>query len=142
MLIWANGHGTRQTCGTDKFGFPTRHRTNKQIHFSFPTGDIVKAVVTSGKKIGEYVGRVCVVKVVVSISLPHQEELLELAIDSAFQYIKRMVILMGSKGCRQALRVAESHSTRSAARWINPPTVAFPPPTRSLRGFHATWCFR
>ncbi|BAZ20516.1 HNH endonuclease [Kalymmatonema gypsitolerans NIES-4073] len=58
LLITANGHGTRQICGTDKFGFPKRHRTNKQIHYGFQTGDIVKAVVTSGKKIGEYVGRV------------------------------------------------------------------------------------
>uniref|UniRef100_UPI0039C69241 RNA-guided endonuclease IscB n=1 Tax=Scytonema sp. PCC 10023 TaxID=1680591 RepID=UPI0039C69241 len=58
LLITANGHGTRQMCGTDRFGFPSRHRTNKQIHFGFSTGDIVKAVVTNGKKIGEYVGRV------------------------------------------------------------------------------------
>jgi 5-methylcytosine-specific restriction endonuclease McrA len=58
LLITANGHGTRQMCGTDKFGFPSRHRTNKQIHFGFSTGDIVKAVVTHGKKVGEYVGRV------------------------------------------------------------------------------------
>jgi 5-methylcytosine-specific restriction endonuclease McrA len=58
LLITANGHGTRQMCGTDKFGFPNRHRTNKQIHFGFSTGDIVKSVVISGKKIGEYVGRV------------------------------------------------------------------------------------
>ncbi|MEA5569231.1 RNA-guided endonuclease IscB [Anabaena sp. UHCC 0399] len=58
LLITANGHGTRQMAGTDKFGFPSRHRTNKQIHFGFQTGDIIKAVVTSGKKVGEYVGRV------------------------------------------------------------------------------------
>jgi hypothetical protein len=30
----------------------------KQIHFGFQTGDIIKSVVTSGKKVGEYVGRV------------------------------------------------------------------------------------
>jgi hypothetical protein len=58
LLITANGHGTRQMCGTDKFGFPSRHRTNKQIHFGFQTGDIIKAVVTNGKKVGKYVGRV------------------------------------------------------------------------------------
>jgi 5-methylcytosine-specific restriction endonuclease McrA len=58
LLITANGHGTRQICGTDKFGFPTRHRSNKQIHYGFSTGDIVKAVVTNGKKVGEYLGRV------------------------------------------------------------------------------------
>lgn len=58
LKIKCNGHGTRQMCGTDKFGFPNRHRTNKQIHFGFQTGDIIKAVVTKGKKVGEYVGRV------------------------------------------------------------------------------------
>lgn len=58
LLIKANRQGTRQMCGTDKFGFPTRHRTKKQIHFGFQTGDIVKAVVTTGKKIGKYIGRI------------------------------------------------------------------------------------
>lgn len=58
LLIKATGHGTRQMCGTDKFGFPTRHRTNKQIHFGFQTGDIVKAVVKTGKKVGTYIGRI------------------------------------------------------------------------------------
>ncbi len=58
LLIKATGHGTRQMCGTDKYGFPIRHRTNKQIHFGFQTGDIVRAVVKTGKKIGTYVGRI------------------------------------------------------------------------------------
>jgi hypothetical protein len=58
LLITANGHGTRQMCGNDKFGFPSRRRTNKQIHFGFQTGDILKAVVTNGKKTGKYMGRV------------------------------------------------------------------------------------
>ncbi|NJM71398.1 MAG: HNH endonuclease [Scytonema sp. RU_4_4] len=58
LLITANGHGTRQMAGTDKFGFPTRHRSNKQIHYGFSTGDIVKAMVINGKKVGEYLGRV------------------------------------------------------------------------------------
>ncbi len=31
---------------------------NTKKHFAFQTGDIVKAVVTKGKNIGEYVGRV------------------------------------------------------------------------------------
>lgn len=57
MLISAKGHGTRQMCGTDKYGFPTRHRDRFQVHFGFKTGDIVKAIVTSGKKVGEYIGR-------------------------------------------------------------------------------------
>lgn len=58
LLIKATGHGTRQMCGTDKFGFPTRHKSRVQVHKGFQTGDIVQAVVTSGKKIGAYVGRV------------------------------------------------------------------------------------
>ena len=58
LLIKATGHGTRQMCGTDKFGFPIRHKSRKQIHFCFQTGDIISATVTAGKKIGSYMGRV------------------------------------------------------------------------------------
>jgi 5-methylcytosine-specific restriction endonuclease McrA len=58
LLIAAKGHGTRQQCRTDKFGFPVRYCSKNKIHQGFQTGDIVKAVVTSGKKIGTYVGRV------------------------------------------------------------------------------------
>ncbi|BAY42797.1 hypothetical protein SAMD00079811_03750 [Scytonema sp. HK-05] len=58
LRIKCTGWGTRQMCGTDRYGFATRHRERKQLHFGFKTGDIIKAVVTSGKKVGEYVGRV------------------------------------------------------------------------------------
>ena len=58
LLIAAQGHGTRQQCRTDKFGFPSRYCSRTKFHQGFQTGDIVKAVVTSGKKIGTYVGRV------------------------------------------------------------------------------------
>jgi hypothetical protein len=60
LLITANGHGSRQSCRTDKFGFPNRHVPRRKIHFNFQTGDIVKAVVTTGKKIGDYVGKVAI----------------------------------------------------------------------------------
>jgi 5-methylcytosine-specific restriction endonuclease McrA len=60
LLITANGHGSRQSCRTDKFGFPNRHVPREKIHFNFQTGDIVKAVVTTGKKIGDYVGKVAI----------------------------------------------------------------------------------
>ena len=60
LLIKATGHGTRQMCRTDKFGFPSRYVPRSKFVKGFQTGDIVKAVVTSGKKIGEYVGRVAV----------------------------------------------------------------------------------
>jgi hypothetical protein len=66
LLIKATGRGTRQMCGTNKYGFPIRQcatrmlrkRSKTQIHKGFQTGDIVKAVVLSGKKVGTYVGRV------------------------------------------------------------------------------------
>ncbi len=58
LLITAKGHGTRQICRTDKFGFPKRHCSRIKIHKGFQTGDIAKAIVTKGKKIGTYVGRV------------------------------------------------------------------------------------
>ena len=60
LLIKATGHGTRQMCRTDKFGFPSRYVPRSKFVKGFQTGDIVKAVVTSGKKIGEYVGRLAV----------------------------------------------------------------------------------
>ncbi len=58
LLITAKGHGTRQQCRTDKYGFPKRYCSREKVHFGFRTGDIVKAIVTKGKKIGTYLGRV------------------------------------------------------------------------------------
>ncbi|MCU0566379.1 MAG: RNA-guided endonuclease IscB [Oculatellaceae cyanobacterium Prado106] len=58
LLITAKGHGTRQMCGTNKYGFPIRHRSRVQVHRGFQTGDIVTAMVTAGQKVGFYVGRV------------------------------------------------------------------------------------
>jgi 5-methylcytosine-specific restriction endonuclease McrA len=60
LLIKATGHGTRQMCRTDKFGFPSRYVPRTKFVKGFQTGDIVKVVVTDGKKIGVYVGRVAV----------------------------------------------------------------------------------
>jgi len=58
LKIKCNGHGTRQMCRTDKYGFPARYVPRFKFVKGFQTGDIVKAVVTSGKKVGEYVGRI------------------------------------------------------------------------------------
>ncbi|AFY91156.1 RNA-guided endonuclease IscB [Chroococcidiopsis thermalis] len=58
LRIKCTGWGTRKMCSTDEYGFPIRHRDSNQVHFGFRTGNIVKAIVTSGKKVGEYVGRV------------------------------------------------------------------------------------
>ncbi|NEO71390.1 RNA-guided endonuclease IscB [Moorena sp. SIO3H5] len=58
LIITAKGHGTRQLCRTNKYGFPIRHCSRIKFHKGFQTGDIVRAVVTKGKKVGTYVGRV------------------------------------------------------------------------------------
>jgi hypothetical protein len=60
IVAKAAGRGTYARITPDKFGFPRllRPRT-KQVH-GFQTGDLVRAVVPSGKKLGTYVGRVAV----------------------------------------------------------------------------------
>jgi 5-methylcytosine-specific restriction endonuclease McrA len=60
LLIKATGHGTRQSCRTDKYGFPSRYVPRFKFVKGFQTGDIVKAVVTKDKKIGNYLGRIAV----------------------------------------------------------------------------------
>ena len=60
LLIKSTGHGSRQMCRTDKFGFPSRYVPRFKFVQGFQTGDIVKAVVTKGKNIGTHVGRVAV----------------------------------------------------------------------------------
>lgn len=58
--ITANGHGCRQMCLMDKYGFPrTGPKQGKRVK-GFQTGDMVRAVVTSGTKQGIYTGRVAV----------------------------------------------------------------------------------
>ena len=61
LAITATGHGNRQMCGTDRFGFPFRHRTRVKRHFGLQTGELVRAVVPAGRKTtGTHVGRVLV----------------------------------------------------------------------------------
>jgi 5-methylcytosine-specific restriction endonuclease McrA len=60
LLIKANGHGTRQMCRTDKYGFPIRYVPRLKKVQGFQTGDIVKGIVTKGKKMGTYKGRIAV----------------------------------------------------------------------------------
>lgn len=60
LVAKTTGHGNRQMCGTDAFGFPKRYRSRQKIHFGFQTGDMVKAVVPKGKRTGIHTGRVLV----------------------------------------------------------------------------------
>jgi len=60
LLITANGHGCRQVCNVDRFGFPHGKPKQSGRSYGFRTGDMVRAVVSSGKKVGTYTGRVLV----------------------------------------------------------------------------------
>ena len=60
LLIAAKGHGTRQMCRTDKYGFPRRHVSRQKHWFGFKTGDLVRAVMRGGKYQGVHVGRVAI----------------------------------------------------------------------------------
>ncbi len=60
LLITATGHGRRQMCAMNDLGFPrTKPKQAKRVQ-GFQSGDMVRAVVTSGKKVGTYVGKVAV----------------------------------------------------------------------------------
>lgn len=60
LRITATGHGSRQMCRMDMYGFPRTGPKQSRVVKGFQTGDMVKAVVTTGKKVGTYTGRVAV----------------------------------------------------------------------------------
>jgi 5-methylcytosine-specific restriction endonuclease McrA len=60
LFITANGHGCRQMCLMDAHGFPRSKSKGAKKVRGFQTGDLVKAMVPSGKKAGTYVGRVAI----------------------------------------------------------------------------------
>ena len=60
LLITATGHGNRQMCRTDKYGFPNRHRPSAKSFMGYQTGDVVKANVPTGKYAGKHTGRIAI----------------------------------------------------------------------------------
>ncbi|MBW4573149.1 MAG: RRXRR domain-containing protein [Tolypothrix carrinoi HA7290-LM1] len=60
LLITAKGWGNRQMCTPNKYGFPTKHRTRCKTFFGFQTGEMVRAILPSGKFAGTHVGRLTV----------------------------------------------------------------------------------
>lgn len=60
LLVSAKGHGSRQMCLSDRYGFPRTSAKENSVVRGFKTGDIVSARVTKGIKIGSYLGRVAV----------------------------------------------------------------------------------
>lgn len=61
LAITAKGHGSRQMCSMNKFGFPRTKPKAKHFSHPFHTGDIVEAVVPAHlKNPGVHIGRVSV----------------------------------------------------------------------------------
>ncbi|MCR1347342.1 RNA-guided endonuclease IscB [Acidithiobacillus ferrooxidans] len=58
--IKATGRGSYQRTRLTKHGFPRGYLIRSKSAFGFQTGDLVKAVVTTGKKVGTYLGRVAI----------------------------------------------------------------------------------
>jgi 5-methylcytosine-specific restriction endonuclease McrA len=60
LCITAKGRESRQMCRMDRFGFPRTRAKGVRRVLGFQTGDLVRAVVTEGVKVGSYLGRVAV----------------------------------------------------------------------------------
>ena len=60
LQVRCTGRGSYQRTRVDKYGFPRGYLTRQKRVHGFATGDMVKAVVPSGKKAGTYRGRVAV----------------------------------------------------------------------------------
>ncbi|NEQ78281.1 MAG: HNH endonuclease [Okeania sp. SIO2C9] len=60
LLIQATGHGKRQRCRPNKFGFPISHASRAKLFQGFQTGDLVSALIPKGKFAGLYVGRIAI----------------------------------------------------------------------------------
>ena len=60
LSIKATGRGSYQRTRLTRHGFPRGYLMRSKSAFGFQTGDLVKAVVTSGKKVGTYLGRVAI----------------------------------------------------------------------------------
>ncbi len=60
LRINATGRGSYQRTRLMKHGFPRGYLTRSKSAFGFQTGDLVKAIVPTGKKVGSYLGRVAI----------------------------------------------------------------------------------
>ena len=60
LIAEAKGHGSRQMCRVNKFGFPRTSAKQKSEAFGFKTGDLVTASVPEGARKGFHSGRVAI----------------------------------------------------------------------------------
>jgi 5-methylcytosine-specific restriction endonuclease McrA len=60
LYIRAMGHGSRQMCRMNKYGFPRTGPKQARTSYGFRTGDLVKAIVPSGTYRGTHEGRIAI----------------------------------------------------------------------------------
>lgn len=60
LLVSARGHGRRQRCRPDAFGFPKAYAMRAKEFQGWRTGDIARATVPAGKNAGIFTGRVAI----------------------------------------------------------------------------------
>jgi hypothetical protein len=61
LLIKTYGHGQRQMCRPNKYGFPICHKSRNKVKFSFQTGDICMGVGIRGRNKGvKHSGRILI----------------------------------------------------------------------------------
>lgn len=60
LQVTAMGHGQRQMCRMDRYGFPRTRPKSVRSVYGFRTGDLVRAVVHHGVTAGAHIGRVAV----------------------------------------------------------------------------------
>jgi 5-methylcytosine-specific restriction endonuclease McrA len=103
LRIKAMGHGSRQMCRTDKYGFPKAHRTHKTMFMGFQTGDVVKADIPGGKYAGRHIGRLSAVRQRPSFTLN--------GFDAHPKYLKQ---IHRADGCEYGMRI--ENGSRANAR--------------------------
>ena len=62
LTIKCTGRGSYQRTRLDKFGFPRGYLMREKSVKGFKTGDLVRAIVPTGKKAGVHTGRVAIRK--------------------------------------------------------------------------------
>ena len=60
LVVSCAGRGQHQRTRLDRYGFPRGYLTRTKTHYGFATGDLVRAVVPTGKHRGTHIGRVAV----------------------------------------------------------------------------------
>lgn len=60
LVVGCTGRGTHTRTRTDRHGFPRLNLPRQKRFFGYATGDLARAVVPTGKKVGTHTGRIAV----------------------------------------------------------------------------------